>query len=342
MSVPGGFRDAVGRAFSDDPLSWAFPLYRAWGIRVRVHVVFVIFIVAELIYAMLSPQTMGVGFMALAMSALFVIVLLHEYGHCLACRMVGGEADEILMWPLGGLASCMPPATPRAHLITTLGGPAVNLVLVVPTSLLVLLAGGGLSELVFNPFLPGATIAQMSASSNQALWVLIAAWWVYYLNIVLLLFNVLLPMFPLDGGRLLQALLWMRTDRERSLRVSTTVGLVCAVFLLVVAMVTSQTMLMGIAIFAGLVCWIERRRLEAIDELGGPAIDLSAAFEHPDRPGVDEPDARSERARLRQERVQRELDRILAKIASSGMDSLTARERRVLRRETARRRASQG
>lgn len=342
MTGSGGFRDALGRAFSDDPLSWAVPLYRAWRIRVRVHVVFVIFVIAELIYALLTPQTMGIGFMALAMGALFVIVLLHEYGHCIACRSVGGEADEILMWPLGGLASCMPPETPRAHLITTLGGPAVNVLLIVPTTVGVLFAGGGVSEIIFNPFAPGETIAQMNAPTNRALWTLIAVWWVHYLNLVLLGFNVLLPMFPLDGGRIVQALVWMRAGREPSLRISTTVGLVCAVCVLVVAMVASQTMLMGIAIFAGIVCWIERRRLDAVDELGGPAIDLSAAFEHPDRIRDDELDPRRDRTRPKQERLQRELDRILAKIADTGMDSLTARERRVLRRETARRRRTQG
>ena len=68
---------------------------------------------------------------------LFLSILLHEFGHCFAARSVDGDATEMLLWPLGGLAYCDVPHTPRANLITALGGPAVNLALCV-------LAGGAL------------------------------------------------------------------------------------------------------------------------------------------------------------------------------------------------------
>ena len=58
---------------------------------------------------------------------LFLSILLHEFGHCFAARSVDGDATEVLLWPLGGLAYCDVPHTPRANLITALGGPAVNL-----------------------------------------------------------------------------------------------------------------------------------------------------------------------------------------------------------------------
>src|SRR5262249_42835336 len=63
--------------------------------------------------------------------AIFLIVLLHEFGHALACRQVGGEAKRIMLWPLGGVASVSPPQRPGATLWTIAAGPLVNVVLVV-------------------------------------------------------------------------------------------------------------------------------------------------------------------------------------------------------------------
>src|SRR3954462_11644541 len=125
----GGFKAAVRRFFSvENPLAWSFPLYRAFGIQVRIHVIFVLMIISELAWAG-SRSGIGLAWTAMAMGALFLLVLLHEYGHCFACRWIGGSADQILMWPLGGPAYCAPPSGWKASLITVLGGPAVNVVL---------------------------------------------------------------------------------------------------------------------------------------------------------------------------------------------------------------------
>src|SRR5690606_8066625 len=107
-------------------LSWSLPLYRLWGIQVRLHLLFIIFVAAELVRGASAGYF---GHSAMAMLGLFGLVLLHEYGHSFACRRVGGDADEILLWPLGGLAYCAPPHNWKANLVTTLGGPAVNVVL---------------------------------------------------------------------------------------------------------------------------------------------------------------------------------------------------------------------
>src|SRR5882672_2104014 len=61
--------------------------------------------------------------------ALFLIVLTHEFGHALACRQVGGRADRIVLWPLGGVAYVDPPARPGANLWSIAAGPLVNLAL---------------------------------------------------------------------------------------------------------------------------------------------------------------------------------------------------------------------
>jgi Zn-dependent protease len=62
--------------------------------------------------------------------AIFVMVLLHEFGHALACRQVGRKAERILLWPLGGVASVSPPQRPGATLWTIAAGPLVNVGLV--------------------------------------------------------------------------------------------------------------------------------------------------------------------------------------------------------------------
>src|SRR5438270_12283032 len=68
--------------------------------------------------------------------ALFLIVLMHEFGHALACRQVGGKADRIVLWPLGGVASVVPPLRPGATLRSIAAGPLVNVALMPVLALL--------------------------------------------------------------------------------------------------------------------------------------------------------------------------------------------------------------
>src|SRR6266849_3132095 len=123
-----------------DPFSWAFPLGRFFGIPVRVHVVFPL-VAAGLILRVAYQKDVWPGtwiYATMLMALLFVIVLLHEFGHCFGARAVDGDAQEVLMWPLGGLAFVEVPHTPRANFIATAAGPAVNLVLCLFVGLLFL------------------------------------------------------------------------------------------------------------------------------------------------------------------------------------------------------------
>src|SRR5208282_3140551 len=144
--------------------------------------------------------------------ALFGIVLLHEFGHALACRQVGGTADRILLWPLGGVAYVNPPPRPGATLWSLAAGPLVNVALLLPLGAL-----GGRYLLEELQGLPGP-------QSDIA--ALITA--VLSINIGLLIFNIL-PIYPLDGGQILRSLLWFVMGRARSLAVATVLGLVGAV-----------------------------------------------------------------------------------------------------------------
>ncbi|MBY0526665.1 MAG: site-2 protease family protein [Gemmataceae bacterium] len=122
-----------------DPFSWSFPLVRVFGITVRVHVLFPLFALAMILRVAFHKDYQGTTLWvdtAVIMGLLFVIVLLHEFGHCFGARLVEGDAHEILMWPLGGLAAIEVPHTPRANFIAAAAGPAVNLLLCVATGLI--------------------------------------------------------------------------------------------------------------------------------------------------------------------------------------------------------------
>jgi len=331
-----GLRAGFRRLFSqgDNPMDWALPLYRLGGIQVRMHLFFIVFVVFKLLFSFGQQGAMGVGYTATAVGSLFLLVLLHEYGHCLACRWVGGEADDILLWPLGGLASCRPPHHWRASLITTIGGPAVNAVLVPVLATALVVAGAPREALVFNPLKPGLVLGELTS------YALVALWWMYYANWVLLLFNVCCPMFPLDGGRIVQELLWRRVGYGRSMWISTTVGLGIAGVLAVLGMVSQETNLIMIAIFGGLTCYSERQKLKFAGNLEEANAPWSESLK-PD--SVEKATAagpsKAELKRIEDaRREQEEVDRILSKIRERGMGSLTAREKRTLEQETERKR----
>ncbi len=131
---------------------------------------------------------------------LFAIVLLHEFGHSLACRQVGGQADRIVLWPLGGVAYVAPPQRPGAMLWCIAAGPLVNVALI-PVFYY------GVSEP--KSFQDFELLLQNLGS----------------INILLLIFN-LLPVYPLDGGQILRSLLWFAIGPVKSLLVATSIGFV--------------------------------------------------------------------------------------------------------------------
>ncbi|MFN0131932.1 MAG: site-2 protease family protein [Phycisphaerales bacterium] len=330
-----GFRAVLRKVFGDgdNPLDWSIPLYTAWGIRVRLHVVFAFMILAEII-SFIPRDGIGLKFRVMSMATLFVLVLLHEYGHCIACRRVRGTADQILMWPLGGLASCAPPHHWLPSLITTLGGPGVNLVLWPVLGAVLLALNQGWGAVVFNPFSPGAVISTLKPALGMSLDVVVLVWWTYYMNAVLFLFNMLLPMYPMDSGRVLHALLWRRMGHDPAMAITVRVGLVVAVALLVIAMPTNNGRLIGLAIFGGITCYLEKRRLAMTSE----GMPLPPMPKEEDERDLVRRAAAARKQREKAEREQAELDRLLAKIASQGMASLTRAERAWLDRTSKRKR----
>src|ERR1700749_2888675 len=99
------------------------PLGRWFGITVVVHWLFVGYAAIEI------SRSGDPAFSALYMFLLFAVVLLHEFGHALSCKAMGGEAVHIVLWPLGGIAFVKPPGNVWAWLVTTACGPLVNAIL---------------------------------------------------------------------------------------------------------------------------------------------------------------------------------------------------------------------
>ena len=181
----------------------AFRIAQVWGISVFVHWTWLVVAYVEIESrrnAYQSPVWNVIEYLSL-----MVIVLMHEFGHALACRQVGGIANEVMLWPLGGVAYTVPPPRPGASLWTFAAGPLVN-GLLIPLTLA----------------LYAAASAWPAAQGSDLLRYLGA---ITFLNIFLLVFN-LLPIYPLDGGQVLQAILWFVVGRVWSLRIVSALGLV--------------------------------------------------------------------------------------------------------------------
>jgi len=167
--------------------------------------------------------------------ALFLIVLLHEFGHSLACRQVGGRANQIVLWPLGGVAYVDPPPRPGATLWSIAAGPLVNVALL--PVLWILLS---LSRSLGWPL----TMPDLHALLRS----------VFYIDLVLLVFNML-PIYPLDGGQIFRSLLWFVLGRARSLMVATVLGLIGAAGFIVFAFWTQSVWYGAMAVFMLMNCW---------------------------------------------------------------------------------------
>jgi len=167
--------------------------------------------------------------------ALFAIVLTHEFGHALACRSVGGTADTIMLWPLGGVAYVNPPQRPGATLWSIAAGPLVNVALLP----------------VFGGIFAFARLNQWQFSMPDLYQFSYAILWT---NVVLLVFNIL-PIYPLDGGQILRSLLWFPLGRARSLMIASVLGFFGVAGLVLLAVAEQSVWTFLIAAYAGLNCW---------------------------------------------------------------------------------------
>jgi Zn-dependent protease len=225
----------------------SFRLFQLAGITVYLHWSW--FIVAILIIQLRSGAYTSPVWNVLEYLALFLIVLMHEFGHQLACRSVGGKTNDIILFPLGGVAYVNPPQRPGAQLWSIAAGPLVNVLLIPVLTVLLLLFGG-------HPSLQGIEPDEFAGFLND----------VWIINLVLLIFN-LMPVYPLDGGQILRSLLWFPFGRANSLFIASVIGFIGVAGLVGVALLLRSIWLGIMAVFILMNCWGGLKQARALAKI---------------------------------------------------------------------------
>jgi Zn-dependent protease/CBS domain-containing protein len=176
-------------------MSWSIPIVRIAGIQLRIHITFLLLI---------GWLALGSASAAIFVLLLFVCVVLHEFGHAIAAKSYGINTPDITLLPIGGVARLeRMPEEPRQELVIAIAGPMVNVI--IAACLYVVIGARGHVD---------PETAMRSGDMLVGL---------FQINVWLLLFN-LLPAFPMDGGRVLRALLASRMTFARATQVAATVG----------------------------------------------------------------------------------------------------------------------
>jgi Zn-dependent protease/CBS domain-containing protein len=186
-------------------MRWSVTIGSVAGTAVKIHITFILFLI------WIAFSAWGIGGAAAALDStlfivlLFACVVLHEFGHITAARRYGVKTPEVTLLPIGGVSSLERlPSDPAQELVVALAGPAVNLV--IGLALIATLGSAHLRDLeqIDNPHL--SLLGRLAVA-----------------NIFLVVFN-LIPAFPMDGGRVLHALLAMRVGAARATEIAARIG----------------------------------------------------------------------------------------------------------------------
>jgi Zn-dependent protease len=222
-------------------------LGKFFGIDTYVHPTFWLLPLFVLIQSFGTGLTI-VGFNLLFVVAVFFCVALHEVGHALAARAYGIGTRDITLYPIGGVAMLERiPEQPWREVAVALAGPAVNVVIAL--ALLVAVAASGFAP----PWVSTLNLAERFVGL------------VFWANLFLCGFN-LLPAFPMDGGRVLRALLALRVPRVRATELAVYVGTAVAVGMFVTGAALGEIPLMLVAVFVWFVGQAELANVRMVDE----------------------------------------------------------------------------
>jgi Zn-dependent protease len=351
------------------PFTWSISLGSLFGIAIRVHILFPFIAFALVLRAVFHPGTekpypdgTAVDVMLL-MLLLFVSVLLHEWGHCLGARLVEGDAHEILLWPLGGLAPLEVPHRPRAHFIAAAAGPLTSLLVALVAALGVLWFSGGEARPPWNPFWAAFRVAD----GDKVLFAKLFTWSgdpyigdgleqlsplvlmarIFWINWVLFLANLVIVAFPLDGGRLFQCALWPWYGFRQATLAAIIMGFVMMLIVAIVGLAFNEIFVLFLALILFATCQQQWILLETGGEESVFGYDFSQGYTSLESelpaPRRKRPNIwqrwRQSRAQRKQQREQeireaeeRRMDELLEKVQREGLPSLTEEERRFLKR----------
>ena len=330
---------------------WSLSLGRWGGVYVRIHIFFVLF--AVLTGYIANEIDRGLMWLALtSVSILFVSVLAHEFGHFFAARRLGGHMDTVVLGPVGGLRPPRVPRDPQSELLTLLAGPAVSLLICFCCLIVTgLVDPGGAKELLslFAPdiFKPGSEMS-LESVIRLTCWI---NWWLLILNMI--------PAFPFDGGRAMVAFLQVlkpQVNYEKAVALVATFARLVAVGLFLMAFVFRNALgnefpawlaLILLSVFVFFSARVEETQTEAEkeeEELFG--YDFSQGYTSLERsaaPPSNKPGPISvwwnqfqENRRKRRAEIElaedSESDEILKRLHEHGMESLSPREKALLKR----------
>jgi Zn-dependent protease len=224
-------------------MQWSYPILRVAGTEIRIHLTFLLLLawigVAYWQDGGAAAAIEGVGFIV----AVFACVVLHEFGHATAARRYGIKTPKITLLPIGGVAELERlPEKPSEEIVVAVAGPLVNVVI---AAFLIL----GLGATVGTEALTAMEDPKVEFVARLAA-----------VNIWLVLFN-LIPAFPMDGGRVLRALLATRYSRVRATQIAGTIGQFAAFAFGFIGLVVGNVLLIFVAIFVYLAATAETQAI---------------------------------------------------------------------------------
>jgi Zn-dependent protease len=313
-----------------------------------MHWLLLILIAGQIIRGWSQSGTWGLEWTSVTMLILLLSILFHELAHCWVGVRLGGHAEGILLWPLGGVATIEHEGRPKDQLQISAIGPISSFVFASLCVGALLATGVSWSWTYLNPW-DSWWPSQLGVDASELLYhvrgFLVHA---VRLNLLLALFNLVIPAFPLDGAKVLFSFLTIRYDRERaaSILIGTSFPIGLAMTFWGIAKQELNILLVGI--------WVlyeafQMRRFLRMGELNAhPAFaSRTQEYEYLERPYRPER-AKEQKpgwfARWRQKRAlaassraaERELadrarvDQVLEKVSREGIGSLTSEERRIL------------
>ncbi len=318
-----------------NPLFLSFRVGTWFATAVRISVFFPLML---LIFSLNLGLTLGLVVAGL----LFVSVLIHEFAHVFAARLTGGDADEIVMWPAGGLAICETAPTFQSEFLTPAAGPLSNLL--IGLLMLPLVSSSPDLGAAFHPLTLPASFSGMPAWGDLPLLILA-------INIKLVYLN-LLPIYPMDGGRMLRAVCARFWDPFTVHTIALWAGGISGIALIVAGYCVDPAMgihlvsIGGIVLVMNLYETLQRHLSESYDDSflgydfsqGYTSLEREQMADAPPKASTLEKWRKSrevkrrERERIRREETESRLDELLDKVHKQGMASLTEAEKRFLKK----------
>lgn len=232
-------------------------LGRVSGIKILVHWTF-FFLIAWIIFSELKRggNTESIIFNIILILAVFVCVVLHELGHALTAKRFGINTKKITLLPIGGVASLERiPESPRQELLVTLAGPLVNVVIAILLYFIV-----PVQDYLHLNFTEAFEVLMTYSFKNLL-------FYLFLVNVGLVISNII-PAFPMDGGRILRALLAMQMNRVKATQIASSIGQFIAVFFLLVGLLFNPFLII-IALFIFLGAYAENQMVQNLALLKG-------------------------------------------------------------------------